>query len=392
VVTIAFTGDTHSDERSRFAEHARVMDFIVGDAQDRGCCAILHGGDVFERRSTEAERDAVSDWISLADCSMAVYLAGGNHETPGEVTELGRVHGIDAAESARVIIGEEFAVALLPWPRRASVAVWLEELTGIPPTPEAITAGAVENLRDVLREMGRQLAAAPAHLPRVLLGHVELSGAKTDPDQPAMMGSGIKLSIEDLMLAGADVVCLSHVHLPQDWTAIRSDGVTVPIIYAGSPRRTAYASGETVEKSYVVLTFEGRALTWERVPTPATDMRLLNATWSAEGTDGFWRLCFDEGFAVESGMELRLRYTCGADQREAADASARALADRWLSAGAAEVKLEFAPAPTTRARAPEVAAAPTLADKLRAVWATQGDSAPDESRAARLLARAEVIS
>jgi len=63
----------------------------------------------------------------------------------------------------------------------------------------------------------------------------------------------------------------------------------------------------------------------------------------------------------------------------------------WMQAGAAEVVIEEIVQPTTRARAPEVAAAPTLADKLRAVWAAQGEQAPSEERAARLTAKAEEI-
>lgn len=384
---IAFTGDTHADERSRSEEHERVMDFIVTDAKDRGCCALLHGGDVFERKSTERERAAVGRWIESATARMAVYIAGGNHECPGEVAELGRVHAIDAVECPMVDIGPQFAVAMLPWPRRAQLAAWVEGLTGRAPTPEELTVEAHEQMREVLREMGRQLAKAPPNLPRVLLGHVELSGAKTDPDQPAMMGSGLKLSIEDLMLAGADAICLSHVHLPQDWTAIRSDGVAVPIIYAGSPRRTAYAKGELVEKSYVVLTFEGRALTWERVPTPATPMQLVEATW----TDGLWS--WDSGAQPipAPGAEVRLRVTVPADRRDAARREAEAMRGWWMQAGAAEVVIEEIVQPTTRARAPEVAAAPTLADKLRAVWAAQGERAPSEERAARLTEKAEEI-
>lgn len=387
VTRIAFTGDTHADERSRFEEHERVMDFIVTDAADRGCCALFHGGDVFERKSTERERAAVGSWINKALRWMCVYISGGNHECPGEVAELGRVHSIDAVEVPFVDIGTECAVAVLPWPRRAQLAAWVEKLTGRAPTPEELTAEAHEQMREVLREMGRQLAKAPPNRPRVLLGHVELSGAKTDPDQPAMMGSGLKLSIEDLMLAGADAICLSHVHLPQDWTAIRSDGVAVPIIYAGSPRRTAYAKGELVEKSYTVLTFEGRALTWERVPTPATPMQLVEATW----TDGVGFDCSADAAELVPGAEVRMRVTVPADRRDAARRDAELVRGSWLAMGVAEVVIEEIVQPTTRARAPEVAAAPTLADKLRAVWAAQGEQAPSEERAARLTAKAEEI-
>jgi len=135
------------------------------------------------------------------------------------------------------------------------------------------------------------------------------------------------------------------------------------------------------------------------VPTPATKMRLVEVAYvTPPDVDPG-----DESFITSDlspfpkdddvrGAEIRLRYRAASDHRDTAHARAKRLSDRWLAAGAAEVKLEFVPAPTTRARAPEVAAAPTLADKLRAVWATQGEGAPDDVRAARLLARVEVIS
>jgi hypothetical protein len=78
-----------------------------------------------------------------------------------------------------------------------------------------------------------------------------------------------------------------------------------------------------------------------------------------------------------SGAEVRFRWLVEPEHRQAA----RAAAERWrceaFGAGAITVKLEEVVMAETRARAPEVAAAPTLREKLRALWASRGEQASD---------------
>ncbi len=73
-----------------------------------------------------------------------------------------------------------------------------------------------------------------------------------------------------------------------------------------------------------------------------------------------------------AGAEVRLRYHVATDQREAARAAADALRDQLIAAGAVHVKVEEVVEAKTRARTLEVAQAPTLADKLAALWRAQG--------------------
>lgn len=415
---LAFFADSQVDEHSRLAEHDRVCGFVVRDAAARGCGVLLHGGDVFERRSTVRERDSVWAWLDAAVAEgMVVGICGGNHEAPGEVVELDNpAAGVYAYEVPAVrVIGDgpsAVAVAFLPWPRRASIARWLESLTGAAPSRESVSLAARELLRDVLRGLGAQLADAPPDVPRVLLAHVQLSGSKTDPDQPSMVGVDMEISLEDLMLSGADAVLLGHIHLPQEWEVARlHDGacvasdslpsadnvVGVPVIYAGSPRRTAYAAGELVQKGYVVLEFEGRRLVrWERVPTPATPLILVDARWETNGVvipGREFLVSNDDPWPQEIpvGAEIRLRYSVAGDQRDAARRAAEAQAADWRTRGAAEVKVDEVVEATARVRAPDVATAPTLRDALEAVWRSQGADAPAEHRRAHLLSMADSV-
>jgi DNA repair exonuclease SbcCD nuclease subunit len=376
---IAFVADSQVDEHSRLAEHDRVMEFVTSDAEQRGCMLLVHGGDVYERRSTVRERQAVQRWIE--DFSFDVAICGGNHEAAGEVEELAdRARSVFACEIPEVRVfgdgADAVAVAFLPWPRREQLRAWL----GTPASTEEVDLTAHELLRRILRGLGSELDKVPPTVPRVLVAHAAVVGYRTDPDQPAHVGEGMQLSVEDLMLAGADIVLLGHIHMPQEFTGTRADGVSVPVVYAGSPRRTAYAKGELVPKGYVVVTFDGRTPTWQRIPTPATPMQLIEATWGGN------RLVFFAPPFIEAGAEVRLRYEVAADQRVAARMEADRVVADWRMGGAAEVKLDEVVLPVTAARAPEIARATTLAAKLDALRAARGETL-DAARCERLAAK-----
>lgn len=388
---IAAVADSQVDEHSRLEEHDRVMRVVVEEAAERGCDVLLHAGDVYERRSTAREREAVAGWIieATAQYGLAVGVVGGNHEAAGEVDELAHL-GIDATERPEMWTHMEgLAVACLPWPRRSSLLAWLTA-QGLGVTREDVNQRGAELLRDVLRGFASQW---PADVPRVLLAHAMVRGSRHGPDQPPLLGCDFELGLEDLALADADVVILGHIHCPQEWSYTAADGREVPVIYCGSPRRTAYAKGELEPKGFVVVEFDGRRLvSWERVATPATPMVLVETVYEREDDE--------EAFATSDGSvwpgslpdwpppgaEIRLRYAVDADQRDAARRRAEEIRDEWIAAGAAEVRIEEQVRPTVRARAPEVASAVGTPDKLRAYWSAT-DAGLDEERMERLLGR-----
>lgn len=388
---ILFTADSQIDERHRLDEHDRVMDFIADQAQHLHATTVLHGGDIYERRSTERERRSVFGWVERIASTCDLVICGGNHEAAGEVEEIEAqaigegVGDVYADEQPFVrLVGPDNArvvIATLPWPRRENLRAWLAR-SGIAMGPEETSRTAVEMLRDILRDFARRFDEMDpsGKLPRILLCHVEIAGYVSDSDQPAV-GSGMAVSVEDLMLAGADVVLCGHIHRPQEWIGTRADGVSVPVIYAGSPRRTAYAAGELIEKGFVVVEFDGRVPKWHRVATPATPMILTVADWQHVESLGAPRLVFRAGeglldHEVPKDAEIRLRYHVPSDQRDAARAAAEDFRVLWLAAGAADVVVEECVLPLTSARAPEVAAAESLDAQVRVALGVQ--SVPKE--------------
>jgi hypothetical protein len=81
---------------------------------------------------------------------------------------------------------------------------------------------------------------------------------------------------------------------------------------------------------------------------------------------------------------VRFRYRVPADLREEARAAAERVEADLRAAGAIDVKVEAIVKPQGTARAPEVASAPTLAEKLLALWRARRVT-PEQPRQARLL-------
>ena len=393
---VAVIADSQFDGESRFDEAVRLHDWIAQDLAGRGVDLILHAGDVFERRSTPEEREAVAEWVTRCAELAPVVVVRGNHDEEGELAILRRLrtrNPVVVEEAAGVHMAAGVAVACLAWPRRAELLARLRD-AGAASAREATEQAAAGALRTVLLGLGEQLARHGG--PRVLLAHAMVRGSRVSTGQP-LVGCDFELGLEDLALAGADFVALGHVHRAQDWTW---NGV--PIVYPGSARRRDF--GEVEEKSYVLLEVNQEvcgcsygwkrgacsmcgnrgAVDWTRIPIPARSLLLLHDEWAS----GEW-LCGLTGMGSEAdaaGAEVRLRYQVAADQRDAARLAAADAATRLLALGAVSVKLEEQVRPVARARAPEVAAAPTLNGKVVAYWAAKG-TMPSAERRASLLAK-----
>jgi DNA repair exonuclease SbcCD nuclease subunit len=376
---VAIIADSHFDSGSRWDETLRIHNWIADDIAARGVDLIAHGGDIFERKSSAAERNAVAAWLLRCAETADVLLVRGNHDHveatgAGDLAifrELRGKHRIVVEEAAGCHALGGIAVAALAWPRKAHL---LASMNGGHEEGEQLAS---EALRNVLRGLGVQLDEMSG--PRLLVCHAMIDGANTDHDQP-IVGADMAVSLADLALARADFVAVGHVHAQNDW-----QWSGVPILYPGAPRSCNY--GEPGPKGYVIATFDDAgAVTWERIPTPATPMLLIEAAWCAESCAlEITSKAYPHPNRVR-GAEIRLRYDVESDHRDAAKRAAKALVERMLADGAVNVKLEEQVIATVRARVPEIAAARTLPEQLAAMWKARKDE-PEPARAARLMSK-----
>lgn len=380
---VAFIADSHFSERSRWEECTRLHQWIEGDIAERGVDLICHCGDVFDAKSTPQERLVVAEWFQDLATHAPVVVVRGNHDALGDLEILGKLksrHEIIVQEAANVHVVAGCAVLALAWPRKSEVLAKL--------TAEQAAAGgeiAKDALRNVIRGFGAQVAEFDG--PRIMVTHAMVGGSVTSTGQP-LVGFDFELGLDELAASNAHFVAVGHIHKGQSW-----EYQGVPIVYPGSPRRTAF--GEAEAKGYVIANlehFDGELTCeespgvrwycegWEFIEAPATPMLLAEWHWAPEHIGlpgdvvvpaGFVSM-EEERFDDPKGAEIRLRYWVDSDQRAQAKTAAEEVRSRLLSLGAVSVKLEEVVETSTRARTPEIVAARTLTDKLRVLWRAKG--------------------
>lgn len=372
------SGDHHWDRSSRWEECLKVHGFMVDVAEREKVDLFVSTGDIYERASTPDERLAVAEWLDQMAELCPVLIVKGNHDQQRDCMLLSRLqtnHPVIVVESAgvhRISVGKEtLAVAAVAWPERARILAQARELG----TAEADTV-ASDALGSVLRGLGAELDLFDG--PKLAVGHFMVDGSIVSTGQP-LIGQAMNVGLADLAMLNADIVVMGHIHKPQDWL---HGGV--PYVYTGSPYRTSY--GELEEKSIVLVDWnaKGGRVSWSRIPTPCARMFLIDEEWDRDILAD--RIGWVMGGLPPDvkGAEIRFRYAVAPDQREAARASAAEIRERLLAAGAADVQLEECVRAVTIARAPEVAAAKTLPDKLSALWLARG-TMPEPARRDQLL-------
>jgi exonuclease SbcD len=375
---VALVADSHFDEHSRFEECIRLHDWIADDAAARGVTLTLHAGDVYEKKSSPLERQAAAAWFQRMATLGVVVVGRGNHDAIDDLPLLERLetdHPIDVYERAGVVVWNGVAIAVLGWPQRGHLQAALGGAGVV--SHELVEAAAGDALRAVFRGFAAKWADHKG--PKLLLAHAMVRGSVTSTGQP-LVGCDFEIGLDDLGLANADAYLLGHIHKGQSWKI-----GDAPVIYPGSPRRTAF--GESEAKGYVVLELdEHGVIGCEFVEAPATPMVHLEARW--EGPDAAFCRNIPTG-DFENGAEIRLRYETASDARDAARAAAEQVRQVLLERGAVHVKVEEVVIAETRARSPEIAAAARLDEKLAALWAAKNFE-PGERRSP-LLAKAHQL-
>lgn len=370
---VLFLGDSHFNERSRFAECIEIHNRIADIARDEAVDLVVHCGDVYEgpRVADLTERAAFRAWAQRITERASLVLIRGNHDPRGELAEMAKVipdvYAIEGAEVLHIPYGREgrtIALAGIAWPHRA-------EIMAHAPSREAGEASLADAVRALF--LGLRVELERHTGPRIAAAHAMVRGSQTSAGQP-LVGCDAEIGAEDLALLGVPLVVLGHIHKGQEWKVGDTE-----IFYTGSPRRTAY--GEVEEKTVIVADFadDGEFL-WSRfLPTGARRMVLIDVAIPEEFPAGI------DLFQV-ANADVRIRVTCDADRQIEGEQAAAAMTVLVKEGGAHAVKTELVVRPATRARTPEVTGAVTLAEKLGVLW-TARDAVPEGEDREALIAR-----
>lgn len=377
---VIFLGDSHFNERSRFAECVEIHNRIADIARDEAVDLVVHCGDVYEgpRVADLTERAAFRAWAQRITERASLVLIRGNHDPRGELAEMAQVvpnvYAIEGAEVLHIPYGREgrtIALAGIAWPNRAEIMAYA-------PSREAGEATLAEAVRALF--LGLRVELERHTGPRIAAAHAMVRGSQTSAGQP-LVGCDAEIGAEDIALLGVPLVVLGHIHKGQEWKV----GDTL-VHYTGSPRRTAY--GEVEDKQVIIADFSdsgeliaarGQLYGVSRVSTDARRMVLIDVAVPEEIPTAI------DLFQV-ANADVRIRVTCDADRQIEGEQAAAAMTVLVKEGGAHAVKTELVVRPATRARTPEVTGAVTLAEKLGVLW-TARDAVPEGEEREALNAR-----
>lgn len=371
---IAHLADSHLDVSNRLADNVACHDAFLLEAKAFNADLIVHAGDLFERASTPAERNALCDFLRRAADIAPVVGVKGNHDADGDLAifnALDTTHTVRFMDYPTVAPGSALivskarggfaAVLALPWFDKAHLAASLPADT----PHDQIAAGIIDGTRVMLAALRAEATRCKAQgLPVVLVAHVQVAGSRLSTGQ-TLVGQTVELAPGELQDVGADYVALGHIHRSQGWGRVW---------YAGSTQRNNF--GEPESKGCILATIEDEGpLSTQFRELPARKVMLHEMDFTAPGVDIGALMAGDWKVALVEGALVRLRYKIRPEDLHLVDEAKITAAFR--AAGAYEVVCEKQLLHQERARCPEVIAAATVYDKLCAFWNAKGIDVPD---------------
>lgn len=373
MTTFAHIGDLHLGPGPRNEDRIRALRQVIDEGLAiKNLGAWLIPGDLNHGRMTIDDRNFLAEQLTLAAMHAPVLITPGNHDVPGDLQIFSRlkatwpVYVVDTPQvfTLPLATGDAASVFVLPYPTRAG-------LLAAGAASSQVHDAAREALEHIFMEAAEQLAKARAMGDLTLMiGHVNVAGSDMSAGQPNI-GREIELDAALLTLLGDCYKGLNHIHKGQeifgvhyagslcrlDWGEIepkrwlRIDYERVAHhqwVYSVSPRRVDVAPMYHVEGELTRDTF-----TWHVRKGPGGDVEPPPASWK--------------------GCEVRVRYHYKQSERSV-------LSEAQIYAEFAEcAKLYRDPVadPDRAVRAPQVAAARTLPEKLSAWCDISGHVATD---------------
>jgi exonuclease SbcD len=346
----------------RVGECRRILDHVALTAKDIKPDAIIIAGDLYDRRSMPEERLFLAEFLCHLAAIAPVYAINGNHDDLIDVklfrAEYGWNDDIEVITEPCVrYIERGPALAFLPWPNLAHLAVTAPAGSSIAIRREAARAA----LLDIVRGFRVESGIAPDK-PSILIAHMPVTGATMDSGQPVSGGDEIALSADELLESGAAGVALGHIHLRQQMKSL--DGR--PVFFAGAPFRCNFGESRGMKGGLLWDWIDGK---WQVTPwdLPARDMVLLEGKWS----DGKIMEKYDpeKDFTFDlQDAEVRFRIEFPSEDRDAVRAALDEKKKELEAAGAFSVTIDERPIVISRTRCSEITAARTTSDKVIA-WA-----------------------
>lgn len=364
-------GDLHLDSTNRRNEdRIAALDQIIAEVQaGQPISAWLIPGDLFHQRSTIADRNALKDRLMRMGEFGPTVICYGNHDLPGDLdifADLATQWPVYVVARPDVLTiqlatGARAAIFVLPYPTRAGLVA-----AGTPSDQIVEAARAALDVLFIDAAAKLRDAAAYGCVP-LAIGHVNVGGSILSSGQPNI---GREIEIDPTLIdrLGPIYVGLNHIHRAQ-----KIGGAEYP----GSVCRLDW--GEVEEKHYLAVDYAlepggiGHSDTWlydvTAVPVNIPPMYHIEGLLTRDGFD--WHgddEAEQAGPGFFSGADVRVRFRYNANERAALDFEAV----KAPFAGARRLELDPIAERIRASRAPEVAQATSLVDKVKAFVGAAG--------------------
>ena len=254
---ILHTADWHIGqrlhERSRLDEHKQFLDWLLETIQKRKVDLLLVSGDIFDTSlpSAEATNLYYQFLYRLSnETEASAVITAGNHdsprhlEAPQDFLKMGRIYVVG--------LTDEPAKCVFTFPRNnpriAVAAVPFLSESDLRHLSYETEAERSERYRERFKAFYADcVAAMPAKLPKILMGHLFVQGGKKSKSERNVQIGGATATHAVDFPKDVSYVALGHLHRPQTIS-----GADYPVRYSGSPIPLRFNEADYRKKMYLL--------------------------------------------------------------------------------------------------------------------------------------------
>ena len=271
---ILHTADWHIGqrlhERQRTDEHKDFLDWLLCTIRKHQVELLLVSGDIFDTALPSSESTNLYYQFLYRlynETNAYAVITAGNHdsprhlEAPREFLKMGRIYVVGSADEP------SNCVVTLPSdnPRIAIAAVPFLSESDLRHLSYETEVDRNERYREWFKIFYADcVAAMPAKLPKILMGHLFVQGGKIGDSERNVQIGGVTATHASDFPQNVSYVALGHLHRPQT-----IDGTNYPIRYSGSPIPMRFNETGYRKKVYLLeLSADGTLIQNQEIEVP----------------------------------------------------------------------------------------------------------------------------
>ena len=271
---ILHTADWHIGqrlhERQRTDEHEQFLNWLLKTILKYQVELLLVSGDIFDTALPSSESTNLYYQFLYRlynETNAYAVITAGNHdsprhlEAPREFLKMGRIYVVGSADEP------SNCVVTLPSdnPRVAIAAVPFLSESDLRHLSYETEVDRNERYREWFKIFYADcVAAMPAKLPKILMGHLFVQGGKIGDSERNVQIGGVTATHASDFPQNVSYVALGHLHRPQT-----IDGTNYPIRYSGSPIPMRFNETGYRKKVYLLeLSDDGALIQDEEIEVP----------------------------------------------------------------------------------------------------------------------------